>query len=463
MVVLASPYNFVGEMVNPNQTILVGQYGNLTGNGGYGWQTGSSSKDVETNGFAFLLNNGDGNALDYSGVIYGAGSVSLRSAPANSPCCAQTPLILSGARPNQYTGVTTLLQGVVKLAKTAGVTAIPGDLVMNNQGNNDELRWGASDQIADSANLTINAIAGKLNLNGYQETIHDLKMVSGASIDTGAGSSGQLTVAHFWYNNVAVASGTYTSANLSYIKGGGRLVVLSASAQPIKIMPLGDSITYVTSSYRGFLFTKLTQAGYRVDMVGTRSDLPIGGSDPDHEGHNGATIGPGEPNEWSEIPPYYSNQNDLYHLAPTFMAQNPDVILLLIGINDYTNYMSATGQPVSYDANAQSPTKLANLIDRILGAKPDVKIFVASLLPVSTAKSATFPTAPFNAAIPGIVAQRAAAGKQVYFVDLNKEAGIDPNDPNQLYDGLHPAQAGGQKIANVWYNHLVSVLGAPAR
>ncbi|MFN8487796.1 MAG: chitinase [Caldilineaceae bacterium] len=221
-----TPYNFAGEMVNPNLTIPAGWYGNLTGNGSFGWQTGTSSKDVATNGFAFMLNSGDGNDLKYSGVIDGAGSVSLRSAPYYSPCCVQKPLILLGTRPNQYTGVTILLQGVVQLAKSPGVTAIPSDLVMNNQGANDELQWAASNQIADKANLTINSTAGKLNLNGYQETIQDLRMVNGSVINTGAGNTGKLIVAHFWYNNAPIAAGTYTASNLAYLKGGGSLVVL---------------------------------------------------------------------------------------------------------------------------------------------------------------------------------------------------------------------------------------------
>ena len=453
------PYDFSGEIVNPNDEIPDSHYGNLTGDGTFGWQTGACAIDVQTNGFVFTLNSGDGNPLNYSGLIDGSGSLALLAAPHYSSVRGE-PIVLSGDRPNRYTGVTTMKKGVVKLAKTAGITAIPGDLVMENQGDNDELQWAADEQIADGAQLTIQSPGGKLNLNNFNETIRALTLVNGATIDTGTDGGGQLTVTHFWYNNVGIAAGTYTAATApAYLKGNGRLVVLeSAVTIPlIKIMPLGDSITYIDSSYRGLLYTQLRQAGYNVDFVGTQSDPAEGGADPDHEGHDGAVIGPGHPYEWDgEDSRGYSDRNNLYNLAPTFMAQNPDVILLLIGINDYANYRSATGRPISYNANMRSPAKLAALIDRLLSIKPDVKILVGSLLPVAPAWRRD--VTPFNAAIARSIATRAAVGKSVYFVNLNTEAGIDPTDSNQLYDGLHPTLAGSQKMATVWFNHLVPIL-----
>jgi hypothetical protein len=41
---------------------------------------------------------------------------------------------------------------------------------------------------------------------------------------------------------------------------------------------------------------------------------------------------------------------------------------------------------------------------------------------------------------------------------MHNEAGIDPNNPRHLYDGLHPADSGGRRMAEVWYNHIIPVI-----
>jgi len=72
------------------------------------------------------------------------------------------------------------------------------------------------------------------------------------------------------------------------------LVSATASPPPIRILPLGDSITYgypVSGGYRLPLYQLLTNGGYNVDFTGTQTDngapdLP----DPHHEGHPGWTI-----------------------------------------------------------------------------------------------------------------------------------------------------------------------------
>src|SRR5262245_24428169 len=73
------------------------------------------------------------------------------------------------------------------------------------------------------------------------------------------------------------------------------LVVLGqtpAQAAPVKIMPLGDSITGSPGCWRALLWQSLQQNGYtNIDMVGT---LPAQGCsvayDGDNEGHGGALV-----------------------------------------------------------------------------------------------------------------------------------------------------------------------------
>src|SRR3954468_23529667 len=63
---------------------------------------------------------------------------------------------------------------------------------------------------------------------------------------------------------------------------------------PLRIMPLGDSITWGVGSarqsgYRAALYQRLTSAGLNVDFVGSMSRGT--GPDRDNEGHKGWTIG----------------------------------------------------------------------------------------------------------------------------------------------------------------------------
>ena len=97
-----------------------------------------------------------------------------------------------------------------------------------------------------------------------------------------------------------------------------------ASATPIiRVMPLGDSLTdsyVVPGGYRAPLYQLVTNAGYNLGFVGTLTDNGVASlPDPDHEGWGGYLIdqiASGFPG-WVEL------------------VNDPDVIRLLIGTNDY--------------------------------------------------------------------------------------------------------------------------------
>ncbi|EDY17383.1 autotransporter-associated beta strand repeat protein [Chthoniobacter flavus Ellin428] len=99
----------------------------------------------------------------------------------------------SGSTANTYTGTTTVNGIVLKLSKTSGTNAIPGDLVLNAgaiyDGNN---------EIADTSNVTING--GTFYQNGSNnsgsstsEAIGSLTL-NGGTISPGQGSSNTLTI-----------------------------------------------------------------------------------------------------------------------------------------------------------------------------------------------------------------------------------------------------------------------------
>ena len=68
------------------------------------------------------------------------------------------------------------------------------------------------------------------------------------------------------------------------------------SAGSVRIMPLGDSITFGVGGvggfggYRGTLYSKLVNQGYSVNFVGTQTANSGSIPDPNHEGHGGWRI-----------------------------------------------------------------------------------------------------------------------------------------------------------------------------
>jgi hypothetical protein len=161
-----------------------------------------------------------------------------------------------------------------------------------------------------------------------------------------------------------------------------------------------------------------------VDFVGSQQsgNLP----DRDNEGHPGWKIG------------------DIAGSVDGWLATyRPDVVLLHIGTNDMKQ---------DFDV-AHAPDRLSALIDRILVGAPNATVVASSLPPLPDADSNRRVDA-FNAAIPGVVRAKAAAGKKVLFADIN--AAIPVSD---VTDGTHVADAGYAKMGSVWYSTLQAVLG----
>jgi lysophospholipase L1-like esterase len=196
---------------------------------------------------------------------------------------------------------------------------------------------------------------------------------------------------------------------------------------PVRIMPLGDSLTdgyTVEGGYRIDLRTLLATAHHDVDFVGSRyGGLPVL-TDKNHEGHIGWRI-----DELSG------------GVAPWLQVYQPQVVLLLIGTNDMLQSFDPSG----------APGRLGALIDQIKAALPGAPIVVSSLPRVSDA-DALQRIQTFNAAMPGVVASK---GSTVTFVDAYAVI-----QPGHLYsDGVHLTTEGYSQLAQVWYPAVMSALG----
>jgi Ca2+-binding RTX toxin-like protein len=204
-----------------------------------------------------------------------------------------------------------------------------------------------------------------------------------------------------------------------------------------KIMPMGDSITYGIASldnggYRGPLEDMLADAGLTVNFVGSN---PIGDlADPDNEGHGGWTI--------SGI-----RQN----VADWLRAEEPDVVMLIIGTND-----TSRNPPPAVERMIE---RLGGVIDRIHETLDDPpKLFIGPAPPMHGSQSADriALVQAYNAAIPELVALKRAAGVDVTFVDMSDLTSADITPP-PIDPGVHPNASGYQKIAEHWFDALLTL------
>ncbi|MEU0485877.1 ricin-type beta-trefoil lectin domain protein, partial [Streptosporangium sp. NPDC006013] len=125
-------------------------------------------------------------------------------------------------------------------------------------------------------------------------------------------------------------------------------------------------------------------------------------------------------------------------------TNGPPTVLLHIGTNDILQNYNVAG----------APQRLSTLIDRITTAVPDADVFVATIIPLSSASQESA-VRTFNAAVPGIVQNKVNSGKRVHLVDMHSKL-----TTSDLIDGIHPTAGGYDKMAAAWYAALQSVSGS---
>lgn len=215
----------------PDLEIGQGNVANLTGDMKVAYPASGCGLDIATNGFTLTFDSGNGNPLSCSGSISGTGNVEFFMGPSYTGF-QDAPLRIWGEKPNTSSGKFFVRKGRVQLEKPAGVDAISGDVIIGGQGFNDCLFWSQSNQIKDSANITLldagNSGAAYLHLNGCSESAASLTMTANNKIktDDSTGISGVLTVKSLSIGDVKKAAGTYTAATDSCIEGKGKVIVL---------------------------------------------------------------------------------------------------------------------------------------------------------------------------------------------------------------------------------------------
>ncbi|HEY0756833.1 MAG TPA: cellulose binding domain-containing protein [Ktedonobacteraceae bacterium] len=205
---------------------------------------------------------------------------------------------------------------------------------------------------------------------------------------------------------------------------------------PVKIMPLGDSITGSPGCWRALLWTNLVNAGYTggtdINFVGTQPPQGCGiPYDGDNEGHGGALA---------------TNIVSLNELPGWLSATNPDIVLMHLGTNDVWSSIATNTILAAY----------TTLVSQMRANNPNMIILVAQIIPMNPSSCTTCAQGVINldAAIPAWAASITTAQSPVIAVD--QWTGF--NDATDTVDGVHPNDAGNQKIAARWFPPLATQL-----
>ncbi len=236
----------------------------------------------------------------------------------------------------------------------------------------------------------------------------------------------------------------------------------AGSATFFRIMPVGDSITAgytdnpaftvpFTFGYRGPLYA-LLEASFpgRFTFVGASPEpLP-----------SGNLLNPATPRPSPDLVALDQDHHRGYggfntvsissNIAPWLGADDPDIVLLMIGINDIG--VDTTAEPVSAENGLQA------IVETIVAQKPDAEVLVAQITPYSRATPAlvAYNTWIRTVLVPGFQGR----GKKVGTVD-QFAALLDSNsaiDPGLFANGInHPNQVAYARMAKIWFDGLVPI------
>ncbi|KAL7788379.1 carbohydrate esterase family 3 protein [Trichoderma ceciliae] len=192
---------------------------------------------------------------------------------------------------------------------------------------------------------------------------------------------------------------------------------------PLRLMPLGGSITYGVGSsdrngYRKLLHDMLTSDGYVVKMVGSRRSGTMPNNQ--NEGWRGFTIDQIKRKACESTPLLF-----------------PNLITINAGSNDCLQNLEI----------GEIGKRIDMILEYVWHASPGSTIILSTLLP-NLDKTTEQRVLQSNAQFKELALQKSIQRKRIILVDMH---GADGPNESDLVDGTHPSDLGYQKMANLWH------------
>lgn len=224
----------------------------------------------------------------------------------------------------------------------------------------------------------------------------------------------------------------------------------------VKIMPTGDSLTGMNNpGYRGYLYKMLKDSGFVVDFVGGHSSMPTAplNSDGDNSGYGGFVIGP-DSSALDREQGGKGTASITWQLenGEKIMSKGADVMILMIGVNDFWNNKNTAYKPSTVGA-----IRLDTLVEKIFRIQPNLKLIVSNLTPAKwNLTGADYKK--FNDGVPAIVQNQKDKGRSCFFVNNCKGDFVTTD----YADDIHFKASGFEKLAKNFYAVLAPVLKSMA-
>lgn len=234
--------------------------------------------------------------------------------------------------------------------------------------------------------------------------------------------------------------------------GNFRIIITNFPDSTIKILPLGNSITFDQMraefrfaqdkiSYRLFLWDSLRRYDFNTDFIGHASAGYYQFPDPENNGIPGIR----DDQVYNLLQTGYDPLNEIQLTPGNYLNfYSPHIILLHIGTNGIT------------DPGGTDSLDVRNILDLIKAYNPNIWVLVAQIIDrVPNIPEVTI----FNNNIKTMVQNRIARGDNLFLLDMRSALNyvIDTTPPyadGDMFDDSHPNDSGKVKMANVWFQTL---------
>ena len=252
-----------------------------------------------------------------------------------------------------------------------------------------------------------------------------------------------------------------------------------AATPPLRVYPLGDSITYgwtptpgSPGGYRTFLDGELTRAEVAHQFVGTSGANPsltlTANRQTRHDGHNGYRIDQIAANLDGTAGAYDDRGGHWLTGTATRAPIHPDIVLIHLGTNDVLKRFDPTNtydDPEPLDEAderarfvAAAADRLVGLVDKVLALRPNAVVLVATAIPADHTPITDRALDEYAEAVRGAVGAHPAAGGRVRLVESHRAFLTDGEPTPGLLseDGVHPTAAGYARLGQLFAEAVVA-------